>query len=51
MRRLSRTLPPAAASFRAYVAHYNDSRENGPFGLLPAQLSYRASFRRDSTAN
>jgi len=25
-------------------AHYNDSCENGPCGLLPAQLSYRLGF-------
>ncbi len=29
---------------RHWQAHYNDSCKNGPFGLLPAQLSYRLGF-------
>ncbi len=41
---------PTAPSLCTFLVHY-DSRDNGPYGVLPAQLFYRASFRRDSTAN
>jgi len=37
------------ATLRSEMAHYNDSCENGPLGLLPAQLSYRPGFWRDNT--
>ena len=40
--------PPPTITQR-FMAHYNDSCENGPLGLLPAQLSYRPGFWRDNT--
>jgi len=44
-----RRLRPRRGAAPFILARYNDSCENGPLGLLPAQLSYRSGFWRDNT--